>query len=104
LEVCVGPGQNLIHRQRRQILFVPHPSFFSEQLRERGAARKAPSTCDQEGVDHTPAFTGNALNSTTALFRPLSGVFVVRIGPCENLLYGQAWLTFLIPPAPMLRK
>jgi hypothetical protein len=85
LVVGIGPGQDLADGQPRQTALVADPALLGQQLGQGGPTRQPAQALAQRHVQVDPLLIGRPEDPLHLLLGPLSGPFVVGIGPGENL-------------------
>src|SRR5260221_13728146 len=94
--VRIGPGEYLLHRQRRRRLNVPHSPLRRQKLSEARTAGQAVQSSSQRLIESNPACAPGAGHLPGLATGPATVAREVGIGPLQEHADGKA-LVRLMP-------
>ncbi len=96
----IGPGEDPVHRQGRDVRLVACPALRREHATERGADRQTAASPLERRLNVLPGLAGRSRDRSGILGRPRAVALAMRIGPAEDLRDAQRReVACVAPPA-----
>lgn len=87
--MCIGPPEDLTHRQTRQVTLVPSATKCFKKTRERRADGKSAIPAAEGSVDAGPGILRAFFDRPGMHLGPFAGASMMGIRPAKNLFHAQ---------------
>ena len=102
--MLVGPGQDALQSQPRQVGRTAYTTPLGEQARQTRSARKAALALGQGAVDAVPCFAARANDRPGRQVRPGPRAALIFVRPGEDLLGCQPGQVYTIAYATLFNQ